>query len=257
MREDAAADGNEANLFFENLPKNFIFPNDSVGRRLLKEYGAVFVARGGAVSPLTVIFENRSEVSKFQSSVGKSRKLIGGFEIELQTAAMQSLKKAVSEAVGKNLSITPRGADAARRSYSDTVELWASRVNPALTHWVEKGRLTPQEAVRIKSLSPTAQVSEVLRLEERGIFFSRDFSKSILYSVAAPGASQHLSMLALDVAEYDDAKVRGILAKHGWFQTVVSDLPHFTYLGAAESELPSLGLKKTPGGDRDFWIPAL
>ncbi|HEX9961140.1 MAG TPA: hypothetical protein VGB00_09425, partial [Pyrinomonadaceae bacterium] len=154
-------------------------------------------------------------------------------------------------------SITPRGADSARRSYAQTVELWASRVSPALTHWVEKGRISPQEARRLESLSPVLQVAEVLRLEEQGIYFSKDFSKSILYSVAAPGASQHLSMLALDVAEHENAKAREILARHGWFQTVVSDLPHFTYLGAAKSELPKLGLKKKSSGGRDFWIPAL
>jgi hypothetical protein len=247
-----------SNLFFENLPKDFVLPNDDVGRKLLEEYGAVFVARGGAIPPSIVIFENERQVTEFQSSVGKSREHIGGFKIELQTAAMRALKKAVIEAEEKDLSITPRGADAARRSYSDTVALWASRVNPALAHWVEKGRLAKKEAERIKSLSPVAQIPEVLRLEEeRGIFFSKDFSKTILYSVAPPGTSQHLSMLALDVAEYDNEKVRRILAKHGWFQTVVSDLPHFTYLGAAEDELPRLGLRKTTSGERIFWIPAL
>ncbi|HLM00039.1 MAG TPA: hypothetical protein VK400_03225 [Pyrinomonadaceae bacterium] len=250
-------DSDRLNLFFENLPKNFIFPNEQVGKRLLAEYGAIFVARGGAVPPATVIFENEREVSKFQSSVSKSRKFIGGFEIELQAIALQALEKAITRAAEKDLSITPRGADAARRSYSQTVELWASRVNPALTHWVGKGRLSRQEAEHLKSLSPTEQVAEVLRLEEKGIYFSRDLSKSILYSVAAPGASQHLSLLALDAAEHDNANVRRILARHGWFQTVISDLPHFTYLGAAESELPSLGLKKLSGGDRSFWIPAL
>jgi hypothetical protein len=245
-------------LFFENLPKDFVLPTDAVGRKLLEEYGAVFVARGGAIPPATVIFENEREVAKFQSSVSKSRKNIGGFEIELQTAAMRALKRAIDEAEEKKMSITPRGADAARRSYSDTVALWASRVDPALSHWVEKGRLTKKEAEQIKSLSPVAQIPEVLRLEaEREIFFSKDFSKTILYSVAPPGTSQHLSMLALDVAEYDNEKVRAVLAKHGWFQTVVSDLPHFTYLGATEDELPKLGLRKTTSGERIFWIPAL
>ncbi|HEX9959483.1 MAG TPA: hypothetical protein VGB00_00955, partial [Pyrinomonadaceae bacterium] len=145
MADDAAADKSESNLFFRNLPENFVFPVDSVGRRLLEEYGAVFVARGGAIPPETVIFESEREVSKFQSSVGKSRKITGGFEIELQTAAMQSLEKAIIEAEEKKLSITPRGADSAGRSYAQTVELWASRVNPALTHWVEKGRISPQD----------------------------------------------------------------------------------------------------------------
>jgi hypothetical protein len=257
MPDITNAESREFALFSENLPENFVFPTDAVGLRLMKEYGAVFVARGGAVPPPVVIFDDEREVSDFQAAVSKSSKTMGGFKIELQAAAMRALKKAVSEAEAKDLKITPRGADAARRSYSKTVELWASRVNPALKHWLEKNRLTPAEASRIASLSPVLQVSEVLRLEESGIFFSKDFSKSILHSVAAPGASQHLSMLALDVAEHDDAPTRAVLANRGWHQTVVSDLPHFTYLGAAESELPQLGLKKISSGGRNFWIPAL
>ena len=62
-------------------------------------------------------------------------------------------------------------------------------------------------------------------------------------------------MLALDVSEFENANVRRILADHGWFQTVASDLPHFTYLGVKESELPGLGLKKVTNAGRDFWVP--
>jgi len=51
--------------------------------------------------------------------------------------------------------------------------------------------------------------------------------------------------------------VREILAKHGWFQTVVSDLPHFTYLGIPENKLKNLGLKKITDDERVFWIPDL
>ena len=62
-------------------------------------------------------------------------------------------------------------------------------------------------------------------------------------------------MLALDVVESGNPAVRDILAKHGWFQTVVSDLPHFTYLGSPEADLPNLGLKKVTSGGRSFWVP--
>ena len=105
--------------------------------------------------------------------------------------------------------------------------------------------------------APHEQVPIVLGLEGRGLWFSTDFSKSILYSVAAPGTSQHLSMLALDVAEFENPAVREILARHGWFQTVQTDLPHFTYLGVAESELPALGLKRVTASRRAFWVPDL
>jgi len=93
-----------------------------------------------------------------------------------------------------------------------------------------------------------------LKLEDQGLWFSRDLTKSIVYSVAPPGTSQHLLMLALDVAQFEDARVREILARHGWFQTVTSDLPHFTYLGVSEDDLPKLGLKKVTNANRDFWI---
>ncbi|HWS55608.1 MAG TPA: hypothetical protein VN228_15825, partial [Pyrinomonadaceae bacterium] len=101
------------------------------------------------------------------------------------------------------------------------------------------------------------QVAAVLELERDGMYFSTDFSKSILHSVAAPGASQHLAMLAFDVAEFRDARVRRLLERHGWFQTVLSDLPHFTYLGLPEEELPARGLRRVVMHEQAFWVPDL
>lgn len=241
--------------FAANLPAGFEQPTEDVGKRLLKEYGSVFVARGGATAPRTVIFKSEQEVTAFQSSLEKSSGQIGSHNLQLQTAAMNALKEAINEAKQSNLTITPRGADSAHRSYNETVELWASRVNPGLVHWVSKGKLQQSEANRIKSLSPFEQVPEIFKLEAEGMYFAKDLSKSIIYSVAPPGTSQHLSMLALDVSENDNAKVREILARHGWYQTVQSDLPHFTFLGAKEDELVKLGLKKVSDGGRTFWLP--
>lgn len=243
--------------FEANLPSGFERPADDVGRKLLKEYGAVFIARGRAKPPPTVIFKDEAAVSSFQGSLSKSSKSIGGVTIELQSAAMDALEKAVAEAKSSGKSITPRGADAARRNYTGTVELWKSRVEPGLKHWTGKGRITASEASRISSLSPFEQVSEILKLESQGIFFAKDLSKSIIFSVAPPGTSQHLSMLALDVTEHDQADVRAILAKHGWYQTVVSDLPHFTFLGVPENELTGLGLKKEMNDGREYWLPSI
>ncbi|MBK6725432.1 MAG: hypothetical protein IPG58_19870 [Acidobacteria bacterium] len=99
------------------------------------------------------------------------------------------------------------------------------------------------------------QIATVFAWEDRKIWFSKDLSKSILYSVAAPGASQHNFMLALDVEQYGNARVRKIMGDHGWFQTVKSDLPHFTYLGHARDQLESLGLKREVVSGQEFWIP--
>lgn len=239
--------------FMNNLPAGFVQPTDDVGRRMLKEYGAMFVSR--ATSPKTVVFQNDAEVVQFQSSVQTGRESVGGVSIELQSAAMKALKDAVAEAAQNDLTITPRGADAAKRSYRGTVELWASRVEPGLEHWTAQGRISAADAQRIRALTPYEQVPEIFKLESQGMFFSKDLSKSIIYSVAPPGSSQHLSLLALDVEEFENAQVRTILAKSGWHQTVVSDLPHFTYLGAQESELAKLGLKKVTNSGRVFWVP--
>ena len=120
---------------------------------------------------------------------------------------------------------------------------------------VSKGRVTKADADRITALSPPDQVPEIFKLESQGIYFSKDLSKSIIYSVAPPGMSQHISLLALDVEQNDNGAVRAVLADHGWFQTVISDLPHFTYLGVKASELSGLGLKKSSSGGRDYWVP--
>ncbi|MDQ2746667.1 MAG: hypothetical protein M3T96_05345, partial [Acidobacteriota bacterium] len=196
----------EQHKFIANLPDEFVQSTDAVGRRLLKEYGALFIARNGAIPPKTVIFKNEAEVAAFQNSLQKSKEKIGSFDVELQSAAMKNLQDAIAEAKQNNLTIMPRGADSARRDYAETVELWASRVNPGLTNYVSKGTLSQAEADRIKGFSPSEQISEILKLESQGMFFSKDLSKPIMYSVAPPGTSQHLSMLALDVDENTDAR---------------------------------------------------
>ena len=244
------------NKFARNLPDDFVHPKDAVGKKLLREYGAMFVAQNVKL-PKTIVFENETEVFLFQESLVSAEKNINGFQIKLQRSAMEKLQDAIDEAEKNNLSISPRGADAAKRIYSDTVSLWASRVNPALEHWVKEGKINKKKAEKIRSLSPFAQVAEIFKLEKKGIFFSKDLSKTIIYSVAPPGASQHLALLAIDVNEHANLAVREILARNYWFQTVISDLPHFTFLGASREELSDFGLKRVVQGEREFWIPKI
>lgn len=245
--------------FLQSLPEGFQLPagDDEVGWRVLADYGAVFVARGGATPPPHIMFPDEQEVARWQSSVKTKRLEVAGITVELQTPATEAFLAARRETQGKALNISPRSGDSARRNFADTVQLWSSRVNPGLRHWAALGGLTKGESVRIRDLAPRQQIGEILRLEKRGLFFSKDFSKSILYSVAAPGTSQHISMLALDVKEHGSTAVRSILARHGWFQTVLSDLPHFTFLGVGEEDLPSLGLKQVENQGRVYWIPDL
>lgn len=243
--------------FLASLPQGFHLPHDATDERLLAAYGAVFVARGGVTPPPVVIFPDEASVARWQARLAIRRADIDGTSVELQAPALATLLQARAEARRRGLAITPRGRDAARRDYQRTVRLWQSRALPGLNHWVREGRLSRQEAVRIRELAPPRQVPEILRLERQGLFFSRDFSESIFSSVAAPGSSQHLSLLALDVSEHANPTVRAILARHGWFQTVISDLPHFTYLGVPGRELPALGLRKVTIGKRNFWVPKI
>lgn len=257
---------NEPTPFYDALAKalkkrkikleNLCPPSDPVSRRILEEYGAIFMADKKVIPPPVCIFTTEEQVTKFQDDAGFEAEVIGFDEVELQPEALKKLNKAREEAQKEGLDITPRdGAEAARRNYEDSVRLWNSRFEPALDYWQSQGRLTAEQVARLRSLPLSQQIAEVLELEKAGIYFSKDLSKSILYSIAAPGTSQHIAMLAFDVNEFENPRVREIMAKHGWFQTVLSDLPHFTFLGLKEKDLPKHGLRSLEINGQVFWIP--
>jgi len=261
-----AKDLKEPTPFYEALAKalkkrkvniEMVCPSsDPVSRRILEEYGAIFVADKKVTPPPVCVFTTEEQVTKFQEAAGFEAEFMNYDEVELQPAALKSLKKAREEAQKEGLDITPRdGAEAGRRNYEDSVRLWNSRFEPALDYWLSQGRLTQEQVTRLRGLPLSQQVAEVLELEKTGIYFSKDLSKSILYSIAAPGASQHIAMLAFDVNEFDNPRIREIMGKHGWFQTVLSDLPHFTYLGLKEKDLPKHGLRSLEINGQVFWIP--
>ncbi len=231
-------------------------PADPVARRILEEYGAVFVADKKVKPPPVCVFTTEEQVTKFQEEAGFKTEYIAYDHVELQPEALKHLLKAREEAQKEGLDITPRdGAEAGRRNYEDSVRLWNSRFEPALDYWLSQGRLTAEQVNRLRGFPLSQQVAEVLELEKTGIYFSKDLSKSILYSIAAPGTSQHIHMLAFDVNEFDNPRIREIMAKHGWFQTVLSDLPHFTFLGLKEKDLPKRGLRSVEVNGQVFWIP--
>lgn len=229
-----------------------------VEQRLFAEYGAIFVTQ--ATPPSTLIFADAAQVEAFQASLQITKAKIGDYEIELQTEAMTALLSAATEVESRGLTLTPRAADSARRSYQETVNLWRRNVTRGLEHWQDEGRVNDARASLIQTLEIVEQVAVILAMEEQEqIYFGTFFNRSILYSVAAPGASQHLTMLAFDVHEYRTEVVESILNDFGWHRTVMHDLPHFTYLGYREGDLPQLGLKRVALDDGErtfrFWIP--
>lgn len=231
-----------------------------VEKRLFAEYGAIFATT--ALPPPVIIFEDAAHVEAFQSSLSLGRGVFGDHEIELQAVALGALEGAAAEMAERGKRITARAADAGGRSYLDTVSLWTRNVTRGLEHWESLGRITRDRAQTIDELSPVNQVAAILNLEDtEEIFFGTFFDRSILYSVAAPGASQHLSMLAFDAAEYEECETEEVLGGNGWYRTVPNDLPHFTYLGYDQGSLPGLGLRRVEriSGERvyAFWTPDL
>ena len=60
-------------------------PSDPVAKRILEEYGAVFVATKKVTPPPVCVFSNEEQVTKFQEAAGYDQEQIGFDEIELQS----------------------------------------------------------------------------------------------------------------------------------------------------------------------------
>jgi hypothetical protein len=263
LRKPEAVEAEFSSLKANNLfvSRNSVFQQyfkkcstDFVAQRIYNEYGAVFSANLSKVLlPADCFFQNDKEVKQFQNRAASLQATVNGIKVELQPAALEAYLSARAEAKKLGLDITPRFADSSGRSFANTVELWRDQISEGLNYWITKGKLTKKEASKIGSLSIKKQVVEVLKLEEDKIYFGNGFGKSILQSIAVPGGSQHNLLLALDIAQHDNPKIRAILAKYGWFQTVKNDAPHFTFLGLKESQLSAFGLRRSIVGGRAIW----
>jgi hypothetical protein len=235
-------------------------PVDSniVAARVLREYGSMFVAGDPVQLPDTCLFRGEAEVKRFQKKLKTKTVYSGGIPITLQQQAAEGLQASVEQAALEGLSISPLdGAIAGSRSYGDTLMLWNGRFFRALDHWTRRGRLTAEDREAISRVDLQKRIEMIIEWEAQGIYFSTDRTRSIFTSTAPPGASQHLSMLAFDVVEYGQPTVREILNRNGWFQTVVGDPPHFTFLGLPEDELQRRGLLLIARGNHRYWVPNL
>lgn len=232
-------------------------PEDGIKHRLLKEYGALWLTDREAKLPPKIAFDSADESKNYQQTL--KLKQVPATNCLLQETAALELEKAMSRAAQLGLKISPKGNDACLRNYEMTHQLWLSRLEPNLNYYVSKGRLSALEANVIRKAPIWKQVEMVLELEKKkGLLFDKFRKTSILNSVAAPGSSQHLSGLAFDLAEFEDARTRKLMNEFGWFQTVKDDLPHFTYLGHhKEKTLIEKGLKKVVSGAFVFWVPDL
>jgi hypothetical protein len=229
-----------------------------VERRVMEDYGAMFLNSDlNADIYSRCIFKNTTAVEDFQKRIKFVQEEFGGRTIKLQSAAMNALLEAQKKA-GKK--ITPKGTNPAARKNDAVLSSWNDAVMQGVIYWKKnangKGqKLSEDKAAKLGLLTGDEQIKMVLELEKDGFWFHPEHNRSITVYTAIPNASQHLSLLALDIIEYSDQVIRTALAENGWFQTVFQDRPHFTYLGIKQANLEGLGLKKKQFEGRDFWIP--
>jgi len=217
----------------------------------------VFVGSDKIRIPDRCVFADEEDVKRYQAGVKFSSIEMGDATIVLQADAMEALLKAQVMARAKRLKITPLdGAVAGGRDYGETLRLWHSRFDPAIRFWLGNGMIKRSDALSVMKMDIFGVIEQVHDWESQGMLFGTGQRSSIFSSVAPPGTSQHLSGLAFDVVEHDDPRVRTILEKNGWFNTIKADTPHFTYLGLSRKELPSRGLQEIEYNGRTFWVPA-
>jgi hypothetical protein len=224
--------------------------------RVLREYGAIFVAAENVTLPDTCIFSSDEAARKFQSGLRAKSGLVGGVLITLQSSAMDSLLAVVQEATQLNIKVMPLdGSIAASRTYADSVNIWESRFDPALKAWAARGNISTDDANAVMTFALEKRIEKVIEWESHGMLFGTGRRTSIFSSTAPPGTSQHLLLLAFDVARQPSALLIALFNSHGWFQTVKGDPQHFTYLGLLTPELPKRGLKQVDYGGTIYWLP--
>ncbi|MFM7364697.1 MAG: D-alanyl-D-alanine carboxypeptidase family protein [Cuspidothrix sp.] len=185
---------------------------------LLRFYGTVFINQNMAIKlPEKVILENEIETQSFQDTMNMA--LVDGTqECYLQKTAAQALNRAKTLV---NISLKSGHAGDCMRSYATNLRFWNKYANNRTLDQVKSGKET-----------------------------------KILGLVAPPGTSQHLWGLAIDLQVSTPAQEQA-LNENGWFQTVVNDQPHWTYLGWNEDELPKFGLQQKIVQGITYWVTPL
>jgi len=203
--------------FFAVIAKKiFTIPQtDTFEYTLLRAYGTVFINQKPGINlPQKVILDNESETQSFQDTT--SIALVNDTqECYLQKTAAEALNQAKSLA---NIPLKSGYAGDCLRNFATNLRFWNKYANS-------------ETLTRVK----TGEETKILGL------------------VAPPGTSQHLWGLAIDLQVSTSAQ-RQALNENGWFQTVVSDLPHWTYLGWSEDDLPKFGLQPKIVQGIKYWV---
>lgn len=186
---------------------------------LLKAYGAVFVNQDvGIKLPQKDIFANEQETQEFQATLTMGH-VDGTNDCYLQKSAADALNKARIE---QHIPLkSGYGYGDCTRTFNTNLRFWNKYANNQILAKVQQGKET-----------------------------------KILGLVAPPGTSQHLWGLAIDL-RVGSKEQRKALNNNGWFQTVQNDVPHWTYVGLSEENLPLFGFKKQVLQGIAYWITPL
>ncbi|MFS0516558.1 D-alanyl-D-alanine carboxypeptidase family protein [Nostoc sp. UIC 10607] len=186
---------------------------------LLRAYGAVFVNQDiGIKLPPKYIFANEQETQEFQATLTMGH-VNGTRDCYLQKSAADALNKARS--LQKIPLKSGYGSGDCTRTFNTNLRFWHKYANEQILAKVKEGKET-----------------------------------KILGLVAPPGTSQHLWGLAIDL-RVGSKEQRKALNENGWFQTVENDVPHWTYVGLAEENLPLFGFKRQVVRGITYWITPL
>ncbi|MFN6485784.1 MULTISPECIES: D-alanyl-D-alanine carboxypeptidase family protein [unclassified Nostoc] len=186
---------------------------------LLRMYGAVFVNPDiGIKLPPKDIFASEQETQDFQANLTMGH-VDGTNDCYLQKSAADALNKArIQQQIPLK---SGYGSGDCTRTFNTNLRFWHKYANNQVLAKVQQGKET-----------------------------------KILGLVAPPGTSQHLWGLAIDL-RVGSKEQRKALNENGWFQTVENDLPHWTYVGLSEDNLPLFGFKKQTIRGIIYWITPL
>ncbi|MEH1987746.1 D-alanyl-D-alanine carboxypeptidase family protein [Nostoc sp.] len=186
---------------------------------LLRSYGAVFVNPDiGIKLPPKDIFANEQETQEFQATFTMGH-VDGTNDCYLQKSAADALNKArIQQQIPLK---SGYGSGDCTRTFNTNLRFWHKYANDRVLAKVQQGKDT-----------------------------------KILGLVAPPGTSQHLWGLAIDL-RVGSKEQRKALNQNGWFQTVENDVPHWTYVGLSEENLPLFGFKKQAIRGITYWMTPL
>ncbi|MFN6460448.1 MAG: D-alanyl-D-alanine carboxypeptidase family protein [Nostoc sp. DedVER02] len=186
---------------------------------LLRTYGAVFVNQDvGIKLPQKNILINEQETQEFQATLTMVH-VDGTNDCYLQKSAADALNKA---RVQQHIPLkSGYGSGDCTRTFNTNLRFWQKYANNQTLAKVQQGKET-----------------------------------KILGLVAPPGTSQHLWGLAIDL-RVGSKEQRKALNENGWFQTVENDVPHWTYVGLTEDNLPLFGFNKQVVRGIIYWITPL